>query len=176
MIMTDAGREATVSAPAQRLTVLSRARPYRGHSGWAILNPKTSPPPCAKLKVIDLARARNEVHCFPHWGEDTFIERQEAPVPREATTTLRPYGRRNPQAARVKQIADQAEVPWRRNDLSCRALVNQLSFEGRKGLSRWCSTPELIAVLSGWEHGSRPYCSFEGNSRSQDKREFRDNH
>jgi len=64
MIMTDAVREATVSAPAQRLTVLSRARPYRGHSGWAILNPKTSPPPCAKLKLIDLARARNEVHCF----------------------------------------------------------------------------------------------------------------
>ena len=123
MIMTEA-----LSAPAQRLTVLSRVRPYRGHSGWAILNPKTSPPPCAKLKLIDLARARNEVHCFQNWGEDTFIERQEAPVPRDATTTLRPYGRGNPQASRVKQIADQAEVPWRRND----RLGQSVEFRGKK--------------------------------------------
>ena len=145
---------------------------------WAILNPKTSRLPCAKLKLIDLARARNGVHRFSSCGEDTSIKRQEAPISSRAeTTTLRPYRRRKPQAAWAEQIADQAEVPWRRNDLSSwPSVVNQLSFEGRKDHSRGCSTHKLIAVLLGWEHGSRPCCSFVGNSHSQDKRESRGNH
>jgi len=91
--VTEAVKEATVSAPARRLTVLSRVR-------------------CVY---------EQEVHCFSNCGEDVyratrgadFLARGDNDPERVVRMA---QGIRKP--ARVEQIADQPGVSWRRNDSS----------------------------------------------------------